>query len=194
MESQEALFEAGSSAGAGGQAGTANEDGHSTSIRFRAFFSVLFSLEAAWAAAFLCWTVVYWLSLPLSYSQLLFSGGWQSIFRLARQTDLPRFALYLGFIAIVGITLGLAGYFTARSRRGVEGTWGVRVVRAALWSQPVLIVLIVESALVVNYNLWLANLAGVSTPIFPKVAVVATVLVAVVLVLWRERGSRAGGR
>jgi hypothetical protein len=58
----------------------------------------------------------------------------------------------------------------------------------------VLIVLIVESALAINYNLWLSNLFGVSVPRFPTLALVATLLVAGVLVFWLERGAPTAGR
>ena len=92
------------------------------------------------------------------------------------------------------IILGFAGYAARQARSGAGGTWGVRLVRGARWSQPVLIVLIVESALVVNYNLWLSNLFGVSVPHFPTVALVATLLVAGVLVFWLERGAPTAGR
>jgi photosystem II stability/assembly factor-like uncharacterized protein len=135
--------------------------------------AIVFWLEAAWAAAFLGWTLAYWAGLPATYAAVLF-GVQRSAYRLVRTTDVPRLIFYLGFLALLVIVLSFAGFAVWRLRSDSKQTFGLKLARGALWSQPLLIVLVIESAMAVGFGSAFASL--VLPPSFPIVVLIATVV------------------
>ena len=158
--------------GGGDEAITEPREFSGASRRARTSLAVLYWFEGAWAASFFGWVIAYWATLPAAYLPVLY-GSEESAYRLVRTTDVPRLALYLAFIAVEAIVLAVAGFLTWRSRSNPNRTFGLIVGRGVLWSQPLLIVLMVISALAVQYG---SNLNAFLPPSFATAGFVAVVV------------------
>jgi photosystem II stability/assembly factor-like uncharacterized protein len=174
VDAQDTLSEAGSEAGDGGDEAIAEPgESSSTSRRARIFLAVLFWFEGAWAASFFGWTIAYWAALPGAYARDFFQDL-HATHLLVRTTDVPRLCAYLAFIALVAIVLTVAGFAVWRARSNPSRAAGLILGRGVLWSQPLLIVLMVVSALAAEYGWNLGAL--VLAPSFPEIAIIAMVL------------------
>jgi photosystem II stability/assembly factor-like uncharacterized protein len=107
--------------------------------------------------------VAYWIGLPKALARPIF-GIEQAIFRIIRTTDEPRLFLYLGFIALAALILTASGFAMWSSHSGQVRTFGRMLARGALWSQPALVVLIIESALAVNWGSRLGRSSFIPPP------------------------------
>ena len=183
LRTQDATPDAVSESG-DGQPGSEDDRYPDMSIRGRTFLAILLWAEAAWAASFLGWTLAYWAGLPASFGRPFF-GSQQAIYSLIPTTDMPRFALYVAFIGAVAVLLAASGFAMWRSRSArAEGFAGI-LAMGALWSQPVLVVLIIESALALK---WDSTPDGALLPSFPILAIIGVGLVVGVAALFLGQG------
>ena len=148
--------------------------------RRRMLLAFLLWMESAWAAAFLVWTVVLWAELPGTVETTGFDqDAW---IRLIRSTDVPRMGLWLALVALVTIVLFVSAlsWWHAYSRPTGQGP--SNLAAGTVWAQPLLAVLILESALAVHYATALYEPVGVTTPTASK-ALLASIAVVVALVM-----------
>ncbi len=148
--------------------------------RRRMLLAVVLWMESAWAAAFLVWTVVLWAELPRNVESTGFDQD--ASIRLIRSTDVPRMGLWLALVLLVTIVLFISAlsWWHAYSRPTGQGPSNLAAGTA--WAQPLLAVLILESALAVQYAIALYGPVGVTTPTASK-ALLASIAVVVALVM-----------